>query len=39
MRNRDYLKQLNWAYELKDDLYCCYKKAKEDPRLGYMKRM
>ena len=38
-RNRDYSKQFNWTYELKQDVYKCYLKAKEDPRLGYMKRM
>ena len=37
--NRDYSKQFNWTYELKEDLYGCYEKAKEDPKLGYMKRM
>ena len=36
-RNRDYSKQFNWTYELKENLYGCYKKAKEDPKLGYMK--
>ena len=34
-----YSKQLNWTYERKEDLYGCYKKANEDPQLGYMKRM
>ena len=38
-RNRDYSRQFNWTYELKEDLYGCYKKAKEDPKLVYMKRM
>ena len=38
-RNRDYSKQFNWTFELKEDLYACYKKAKEDPKLGYMKHM
>ena len=28
-RNRDYSKQFNWTYELKENLYGCYKKAKE----------
>ena len=38
-RNRNYSKQFNWTYELKENLYGCYKKGKEDPKLGYMKRM
>ena len=38
-RRRDYSKQLNWTYEPKQDLYGCYKKANEDLKLGYMKRM
>ena len=34
-----YPKQLNWTYEPKEDLYGCYKRANEDLKLGYMKRM
>ena len=37
-RNRDYPKQFKWTYKLKEDLYSCYKKAKEDPKLACMKR-
>ena len=37
-RNRDYPKQFNWTYKLKEDLYSCYIKAKEDPKLACMKR-
>ena len=36
---RDYSKQFNWSYELNKDLFECYKKAKEQPGRGYMKRM
>ena len=38
-RKRDYSKQFNWTYELKEDLYGWYKKAKEDLKLRHMKRM
>ena len=35
-RNCDYSKQFAWTYELNEDLYKCYVKAKEDCRIGYM---
>ena len=38
-RNRDYSTHFNWTYDLKRDVYQCYLTAKEDPRIGYMKRM
>ena len=36
-QNRDYSKQLDWTYDLKKDVYNCYLKAKEDPKIRYMK--
>ena len=38
-RNRDYSKQFNWTYELNEDLYNCYKEAREVLKNGYMARM
>ena len=39
-RNRNYSTQFTWSYELNVDLYNnCYKKAREDPSIGYMNRM
>ena len=38
-RKRDYTKQFNWTYELNNDLYKCYLRAKENKSLGYMTRM
>ena len=38
-RNRDYVNQFTWTYELNEDLYKCYVKAKEDRRIGYMNRL
>ena len=38
-RNRDYSKSFAWTYELNKDLYKCYVKAKEDPKIGYMNRL
>ena len=38
-RDRDYLKQFKWTFELNKDLYNSYSKAKENPKKGYMKRM
>ena len=38
-RKRDYSKQFVWTYELNEDLYRCYQRAREDPRVSYMKRM
>ena len=37
--NRDYSTYFNWTYDLKRNVYQCYLTAKEDPRIGYMKRM
>ena len=34
-----YSSQFKWTYGLKLDVFRCYKKAKSDPRIGYMKRM
>ena len=36
-RNRDYSKQFEWSYELNEDLWRCYNKARKDPRIGYTK--
>ena len=38
-RNRDYSKNLEWTYELNNDVYDCYKRARNDPAIGYMKRL
>ena len=38
-RNRNYKNQFKWTYELNEDLYKCYPKAKSDPKIGYMNRM
>ena len=38
-RNRNYSIHFNWTYELNCDLYKCYIKAKEDPSVGYMRRL
>ena len=38
-RNRDYSKQFAWTHELNEDLYKCYRKAKEDPSIGYINRL
>ena len=38
-RNRDYSKSFAWTYELNKDLYKCYVKAKEDPKIGNMNRL
>ena len=38
-RNRDYTKQFDWTYDLNCDLYNYYTKAKDNPTIGYMKRM
>ena len=39
LRNRDYSSHIEWSYELNCDVFDCYKKAKSDPRIGYMKRL
>ena len=28
-----------WTYELNRDVYQCYTKARQNPKIGYMKRM
>ena len=33
------IEQIDWTYDLNCDLYNCYTKAKENPAIGYMKRM
>ena len=38
-RNRNYKNQFKLTYELNEDLYKCYMKAKSDPKIGYMNRM
>ena len=38
-RNRDYSKSFAWTYELNKDLYKCYVKATEGPKIGYMNRL
>ena len=38
-RNRNYSKQFAWTHELNVDLYKCYRKAKEDPSIGYINRL
>ena len=38
-RNRDYRKDFGWTYELKKDVLQCYSKAREDPSIGYTKKM
>ena len=38
-RKRDYTKQFDWNYELNNDLYKCYLRAKENKSFRYMTRM
>ena len=38
-RNRDYSTYLKCTYELNCDVYNCYILAREDPSIGYMKRL
>ena len=38
-QNRDYLTDFNWMCDLKCDVYQCYLTAKEDPRIGCIKRL
>ena len=38
-RNRNYSKQFAWTHELNVDLCKCYRKAKEDPSIGYINRL
>ena len=38
-RKRDYSTHIKWTYELNKGVYSCYKNAKEDPVVCYMKRM
>ena len=36
-RKRDYSQHFQWSYELNSDVYKCYSKARENPKIGYMK--
>ena len=38
-RNRDYSQHFEWTYELNYDVYKCYINARNNPKIGYMKRM
>ena len=38
-RKRDYSQHFEWSYELNCDVYKCYSKARENPNIGYMKRL
>ena len=38
-RNRNYSTHFNWTYDLKHNVCQCCLTAKEDPRIGYMKRL
>ena len=38
-KNRDYTSSFTWTYELNQDVYHCYTKAKENPAIGYTKRL
>ena len=38
-RNRDYMSHFVWTYEVNCDVYQCYTKARENPKISYMKRM
>ena len=38
-RNHDYMTHFVWTYELNCDVYQCYTKARQNPKIGYMKRM
>ena len=38
-RKRDYTNGFTWTYELNQDVFQCYKKARENPSIGYMKRL
>ena len=38
-RNRYYMSHFVWTYKLNRDVYQCYIKARENPKIGYMKRM
>ena len=36
---RDYFQHFEWSYELNSDVYKCYSKPRENPKIGYMKRL
>ena len=36
---RDYMSHFVWTYELNHEVYQCYTKARENPKVGYKKRM
>ena len=38
-RKHDYSQHFEWSYELNCRIYKCYSKARENPKIGYMKRM
>ena len=38
-RNRDYMSHFVWTYEFNRGVYQFYTKARENPKIGYMKRM
>ena len=38
-RKRNYTTSFEWTYELNQDVSKCYNTAREDPKIGYMKRM
>ena len=38
-RNRNYSQHFEWTYELNYDVYKCYVNARNNPKIGYMKRM
>ena len=39
LRDRDYSQHFIWTYELNKDVYNCYKNARSDRSIGYMKRL
>ena len=38
-RNSNYSQHFKWTYELNYDVYRCYVNARNNPKIGYMKRM
>ena len=38
-RNRNYSQHFEWTYELNHDVYKCHVNARNNPKVGYMKRM
>ena len=35
----DYTASISWTYEMNREVLRCYKRAKDDPKIGYMKQM